>query len=332
MHLAWLTPLRAGFSRAIPLRFLPAFPPKAVASEAAPCTEWQASLAAVTWVRTQLDQLGRMSQWVLLLADGRYDTLGFWRGLPARVVAAVRTSRNRMLYELPPAGSHKSRKYGAAAPKPGDWLQVRSGWQRLVVLVRARSRTMRYRVEGPYRRQGAADQPLFLLVVKGETYQKGKRQPKLKHREPAFYLISAVWRNGAWSLPVAVPVLLSWLWQRWELEVAHREMKSGFGVGEKQCWTKRSAIVSLQWSVWVYAVLLLAGYRTFGLCAAPVAKTAWGAGARRWSFNTLWRTYRAALWGQRDFHALFTRSTADWPEKIPFLLALDNAIWAAARA
>ena len=29
LHGAWLTPLEAGYSRAIPLRFLPAFPPKA---------------------------------------------------------------------------------------------------------------------------------------------------------------------------------------------------------------------------------------------------------------------------------------------------------------
>ncbi|HEX9597255.1 MAG TPA: hypothetical protein VF982_10285 [Anaerolineales bacterium] len=336
VHLAWLTPMVEGFSRAIPLRFLPAFPPKAVAAEAAPCTEWAASLAAVRWVRTQLDEVGRSAQWVLLLADGRYDTLGFWKGLPQRVVAAVRTSRHRVLYELPPAGSHKNRKYGAEAPKPAEWLQVRDGWHKVEVVVRGHLRSMRYRVEGPYRRQGAAQQPLFLLVVKGESYKKGKRQPKLKHRKPAFYLVSAVYQEGAWCLPLPVLELLAWLWQRWELEVAHREMKSGFGVGEKQCWSKRSAIVSVQWSVWVYAVLLLAGYRTWGLCAAPVTKTAWwprpGGSRRRWSFNTLWRNYRAALWGSRHFQALYTRSSADWPAKKQILLGLDNAILGAARA
>lgn len=332
VHLAWLTPMVAGFSRAIPLRFLPAFPPKAVAAEAAPCTEWQASLAAVAWVRSQLDAVGRISQWVLLLADGRYDTLGFWKGLPQGVVAAVRTSRHRVLYELPPADSHKNRKYGAQAPQPAAWLPVRTGWHKVEVAVRGHARTMRYRVEGPYRRKGAAQQPLFLLVVKGESYTKGKRQPKLKHRKPAFYLVSAHAHEGVWCLPVPVLELLAWLWQRWELEVAHREMKSGFGVGEKQCWNRRSAIVSVQWGVWVYALLLLAGYRTWGLCGAPVTKTAWWQGARRWSFNTLWRNYRAALWGDRHFHALYTRSAHDWPQKKQLLLALDNAILGAARA
>jgi len=40
-----------------------------------------------------------------------------------------------------------------------------------------------------------------------------------------------------------------WLWQRWGLEIAHREMKSGFGIGEKPCWRLVSIIASAQWSV-----------------------------------------------------------------------------------
>jgi len=39
VHGAWLTPLEAGYSRAIPLRFLPAFPPKAKPAPVAPQRE-----------------------------------------------------------------------------------------------------------------------------------------------------------------------------------------------------------------------------------------------------------------------------------------------------
>jgi len=35
-------------------------------------------------------------------------------------------------------------------------------------------------------------------------------------------------------------------------------MKSGFGVGEKQCWNPHATIASVQWSMWIYALLLLA--------------------------------------------------------------------------
>jgi hypothetical protein len=101
LHGAWLTPLAEGFSRAIPLRFLPAFTEKAVPSLASPCREWQAGLQLVDWVRRQLDQLGRASQEILLVTDGSYDVLDYWRGLPERTIAAIRCAKNRVLYELP---------------------------------------------------------------------------------------------------------------------------------------------------------------------------------------------------------------------------------------
>ena len=92
VHGAWLTPLESGYSRAIPLRFVPAFPAKAVAAQMgkgkavttiAACREWEAGLQFVRWVRTQLDQAGRRQQWLLWLADGSYDALDLWRQLPA---------------------------------------------------------------------------------------------------------------------------------------------------------------------------------------------------------------------------------------------------------
>jgi hypothetical protein len=126
--------------------------------------------------------------------------------------------------------------------------------------------------------------------------------------------------------------LLAWLWQRWELEVAHREMKSGFGVGQKQCWNARAAVVSVQWSVWVYALLVLAGYRAWGLLGGPTRAERWWPGARRWSFNTLWRGYRTALWGTQAFRAIWTPTGDNWPKKEALISALANAAFAAARA
>lgn len=84
----------------------------------------------------------------------------------------------------------------------------------------------------PFVRAGLPQRPLFLLVVKGIHCLVGKKKPHYKHRNPAFYLISAVQQGDTWQLRLPIEPLLAWLWQRWELEVAHREMKSGLGVGE----------------------------------------------------------------------------------------------------
>ena len=339
LHGAWLPPSEQGYTRAIPLRFLPAFPAKAVAAEAAPLKEWAASLVFVRWVRGELDQAGRVAQPLVVLADGAYDTVGFWRDLPQRTIAIVRSARNRRLREMPPpasppghSASGRRRKYGEVAPKPADWLAQRQGWQTCTVSVRGRYIKHRYQLHGPYLRERAANHPLFLLVVGGASWKAGKREPKRVKRIPSFYLVSAVQVDGTWQLPYAPAQILAWVWQRWELEVAHREMKSGFGVGEKQCWTARSAVVSVQWSVWVYALLLLAGYRCWGWLGGPPTPTRWWPGARRWSLNTLWRSYRAELWGHPTFRPLFPSTPSDWPSTELALDALSHSVAAAARA
>lgn len=170
--------------------------------------------------------------------------MGMWRGLPARVTLVVRTARNRRLRHLPPpaVGRGRRRKYGDPAPQPQSWLRQRQGFHQAQVMVRGRSIQLRYRVQGPYLREGVPERPLFLVVVGGATWRTGKRKPRRVQREPAFYLVNAVAEGADRKLPLPAPELLAWLWQRWELEVAHREMKAGFGVGQKQCWNRRSAV------------------------------------------------------------------------------------------
>lgn len=327
---SWFTPMENGYSRAIPLRCLPAFPEKAVPSAAGVCKEWEAAQQYLQWLRDSVDELGRTQQRILALADGAFDTLKMWEDLPKGVGLIVRTARNRCLYELPTPSSGPGRpaKNGKRAPAPADWLRKRKGFKRETVTVRGRPRTMRYRLEGPYMREGLPDIPLFLLVVGGGQRPPGSRR---KRYEPCFFLISAVPKDDGWQLPLPIAELLAWLWQRWELEVAHREMKSGFGLGEKQCWHRESAILSVQWSAWVYALMILAAYQTWGLLDGPAPPGRWRSSSSRWSFNTLWRSYRAAFWQHHEFQASWSSTNGNWPKKEAFIAALNNAVIASAR-
>lgn len=317
VHCAFLPPVEAGYSRAIPLRFTPAPPPSAARAGVSAVPEWQAGLQAVQWVRVRLNLAERRQQLLLVLADGAYDTVEWWRQLPAHTCALVRTAKNAALYTLPPprSGRGQPRKYGERAPTPQEQLHLAGGWQRCTVEVRGRSLPLRYQVTGPVLRQRAPERPLFLLVVSGATYQVGKRRPHTKERPPAYYLVSAVADgHGGWQLPLPAKTLLAWAWQRWELEVAHREMKSGLGVGEMQCWSQHAAATSVQWCVWVYALLILAAYRTWGLTGGPPPPGKWQLRRhRRWSLNTIWRTYRTELWSQANFASVALGSAADWP-------------------
>lgn len=326
---SWLTPAENGYSRALPLRFMPAFTEKASRKVTAPRKEWEAARDFLGWLLGVLKTLGRETQHVLLVVDGSFDTVNLWRELPANVTMLVRSAKNRVLHELVPAGAHRNRKYGERAPTPQDFWQQRAGWRKLRLCIRGRDRNLQVRVEGPFLRKGAPHRPLFLLIVRGQSYtQHGRR----KRRQPVPYLVNAT-RNaaGQWVLPLPVETLLFWAWQRWEVEVAHREMKTSFGLGDKQCWNPLAAVASVQWSAWVYSLLLLAGYRTWGLCSGPTVPTRWWNGAGRWSLATLWRSYRAALWGSHCFRPLFFPSPDNWPEKESFLASFLTPIFAAAR-
>jgi len=329
-----LTPLANGFSRAIPLRFLPAFSAKAEpAGEVKPCKEWEAGLAFVHWVRQQLDAAGRSAQQILYLADGGYENAALWRQLPAGVTAALRTAKNRALRAyLPPSERRRQRKYGDKQLAPAELWRQRDDWRRQTLTIRGHKRRLRYRIVGPVVCQGAPDTPLFLLIVSGQTWLHGKQVRRHCKREPVAYLVSARLEDGQCRFPLPAPLLLTWLWQRWEMEVAHREMKSNLGVGEKQCWSAHGAILSVQWSVWVYAILVLAGYRTWQLNPAPTQRPAWSPAPKRWSFNALWRTYRAELWALPPYRAVYSPSSNNWLDKEALFPALWNSISAASRA
>lgn len=283
-------------------------------------------MAFLVWIIQQLGAAGRAGQRVLMVADGHYDTINLWQHLPGGVILLARSARNRVLWHLPGPHERKNRCYGERAPVPADYWREQQGWRRLVLHVRGKPRHLQVKVAGPFLRKGAPTCPLFLIIVRG----KGNRRT---HRPPLPFLVNAQpGISGAWTLPLPVDQLLFWAWQRWEVEVAHRELKSNFGLGNKQCWNPVAAVTSVQWSAWVYALLLLAGYRSWGLTNGPAVPTRWWHGSGRWSLNTLWRGYRAALWGSHQFQPLdpgswLTRGDLRWIQP-----ALRHAAFATARS
>ncbi|MGQ9614565.1 transposase [Chloroflexus sp.] len=276
-HCAWLPPRVKGFTRAIPLRCLPAFPPTAAPADVPSANEWEVGVACSRWVRQQLTAAGRAAQWVVVLADGARDTVGMWRGLPAQVALIVRTARNHCRSLLPPqtTGRGRPRQDGKRDSQPASWLATRELFRRQRVLVRGRWITMRYHIHGPSLCAGVPGQAVFPIVIGGAPWQRGKRRPRRGRREPALYLVTAVATDTGWVVLLSVGQIPAWVWQRWDLEGAHRERKAGGGVGQNQCWNKRSAVVSVPWRVWVSAVLVLAGYRTWGWSRGSTRPERW---------------------------------------------------------
>ena len=326
---SWLLPAENGYSRAIPIRWLPAFTEKSKPKTTQPQKEWECAVIFLEWIGQQLQLAGRTTQQLLMVADGSYDTLNLWKHLPNDVILMARSAKNRVLWRLPDTGARPNRKYGERAPTPQQQWGARSGWRRLTIAVRGRDRHLQVKVSGPYLRKGAANRPLMLVLVRGKVVSgRSKRR-----RRPLPFLVNAsATTDGQWELPLPVEQLLFWSWQRWEVEVAHRELKSNFGLGNKQCWNPHAAILSVQWSAWVYALLLLAGYRCWGLTRAPQVPTCWWRGSGRWSLNTLWRGYRAALWDGHTFEPVPLDSLPTEVVSHIFQPMLRHAAFAAARS
>lgn len=326
--LSWLAPPTAtGSSRAVPLRFtllrsartLPCAP-------IPPQTEGAAAVALLAWLRTQLAVTGRGAQSLLVIGDGVYSSAPVLAGLPAATSLLARCAKNRALYALPgatPPRRGRPRRYGERGPRPDVQLHATTGWRQVRFWVRGREIAPRVRSSGPWLVKGAPERPLFLLVIKGVDRGRGSRR---RERDPSYQLVTAVPDGqGGWRLPLPLPELLAWAWQRWEVEVMHRELKSGLGFGEQQAFSATGAQTVLPWVAWTYALLVLAGIRAWGLERAPGAPLGAWWRPRRWSLGRLEQAVRQELWHLADFQPVWTRHADNWGEMTAWIGSATNA-------
>ena len=135
------------------------------------------------------------------------------------------------------------------------WLKLDT-WKQTQLFYGGKRRRIRYKeVTQVYWRRGAGQIPLRLFVIAPTPYRK-RKSSKLYYRQPAF-LLSTDLRHSA-------PQLLQIYFDRWQIEVNHRDEKDTLGVGQAQLWNidavpKQPALV-----VAAYSALLLAALQAFG--------------------------------------------------------------------
>jgi hypothetical protein len=317
-----------GDSRTVPLRFALLRSAKSCLCGAVPVrTEGALGVDLLIWLRGCLDALGRQAQRILVIADGVYSTAPVIANLPRNTVLLARCAKNRALSALPGPRADgtrgRNRRYGERGPTPQQALHARDGWRQVTITVRGRRIRLTVRVSGPWLVKPAADHPLWLLVVKGVERGRGRRR---RQREPSFLVVSAVASAaGPWEVPLPVAELLAWAWQRWEVEVMHRELKSTFGLGEQQAWSPAAASTVVPWVVWTYALVVLTGYRAWGFGPGPVPDLGRWWTARRWSLGRLSQGMRQELWQQAEFQPVWCRSPDAWPEMLGWIALQTNA-------
>ena len=254
-------------TRALPIRFQEVSRVKKPSRRAEP-TEWQQYRQAVKQhnlsqrfvqmmheLRTALDAAGGAAKTLVLAGDGSFCNRTCLRAVEARTVLIVRARKDAVLCGR---AVQDSRRF--YAPTPYTPEQVRQDdnrpWQQTKVCYGGKRRKIRYKeVTDVYWRGGARRRPLRLIVVAPTPYRKRKSSRRY-YRDPA-YLLTTDRHNRA-------KALLQIYFDRWQIEVNHRDEKDTLGVGQAQLWNPIGVPKQPVLSVAAYSALLLASLNAYG--------------------------------------------------------------------
>lgn len=224
-------------------------------------------------LRGELDRAGGDAKIMVLTGDGSFCNRTCFGDIPERSELLVRARRDARLCFRAPEGSR--RFYAVEKFSPEQVRQDESAWKTTHVRYGGKRRKVRYKVvAGVYWQRGAAKRPLRLIVIAPTPYRKSKSK-KLYYRDPAYLLTS--------DLQDPIKQLLQIYFDRWQIEVNHREEKDTLGVGQAQLWNVNSVPKQPALAVAAYSALLLASLRAFGpqRGEAYAALPKWRRNARR---------------------------------------------------
>jgi hypothetical protein len=213
------------------------------------------TLRVIEGLRHTLDAEGAYERVLLSVVDGSFCNRTVFRATLDRVELLARCRKDARL--CMPAVKRSRRKYDEQIFTPNE---VRKDnhipWKRAYLYYAGKRRFIRYKVLHPVLwRRGAATKPLKLIVIAPQPYKLSKHS-RTNYREPAYVLTT--------DLKSSLNLLIQYYFDRWQIEVNHRDEKSLLGVGHAQVWSARSIPRHPAFAVASYSMLLLAALQTFG--------------------------------------------------------------------
>ncbi len=206
-------------------------------------------------LRTSPDRLGEENHRILFTVDGSLCNRTIFKAQLDRVDLVARCRKDARLCF--PAAPGTRRKYGSERFSPEGIRKDESiCWARADIHYGGVWRSIRYKeVKGVLWQRGAGLRALRLLVVAPQPY-KISPNSRTNYRQPA-YLLSTDMESSA-------VVVLQAYFDRWQIEVNHREEKDTLGVGQAQVRSAQSVPRHPAFAVASYSMLLLAGLQSFG--------------------------------------------------------------------
>lgn len=226
-------------------------------------------------LRDELDRAGGEKKILVLAGDGSFCNRTCFQTIPERAILLVRARRDAKLCARATDGSKRFYALDKFTPEQVRKDDQAHAWKTTKIFYGGKRRKVRYKaVASVYWQRGAKQRPLRLIVIAPTPYRKIKSK-RLYYRDPAYLLTT--------DLRSPVKQLLQIYFDRWQIEVNHREEKDTLGVGQAQLWNAISVPKQPVLAVAAYSALLLASLQAFGAergaAYAPLPK--WRRSARR---------------------------------------------------
>jgi hypothetical protein len=206
-------------------------------------------------LRTTFDACGAAKKILLLAVDGSFCNRTVFTTVLLGVELIARARKDiRLCFR---ADDGPRRFYGVEKFTPEQVrLDESRPWKATTVFYGGKRRKVEYKeVAGVLWQGGARQRLLRLLVIRPTRYRKQK-SGRYYYRRPAYLLTTVV--TGT------VRQLLQIYFDRWQIEVNHREEKDTLGVGQAQLWNVTSVPKQPAFAVASYSALLLASLVAFG--------------------------------------------------------------------
>jgi hypothetical protein len=253
--------------RGIPVRFQEAPPVKKPGKRATEAEQKQykqlkkeknlpvQTLEMIRQLRASLDQRDAGGRLLLTVFDGSFCNKTMFRASLDRTHLLARCRKDaRLCFPAAPGGR---RKYDPQRFTPEEVRQQQERpWKKTKVYVGGKWRPVRYKdVHGVLWQRGAGLKPLRLIVIAPVPYKLSKHS-RANYRQPAYFLST--------DHSTAAKRLVQAAFDRWQIEVNHRDEKDILGVGQAQVRAAQSVPRHPALAVAAYSFLLLAALREFG--------------------------------------------------------------------
>jgi hypothetical protein len=270
LHVSLLVPLyrrsRAA-ARSLPVRFEES-PPLKKPRRKASAEEWVAyrlatrthnlstrALEVIGDLRQAVDRAGATHRTLLVVGDNSFCNRTLFRRITDRIEIIARARRDIQLCRRAPAGARSVYDTGKFTPELVR-QDERVVWKKVRIFYGGQWRKVRYKeVSGVLWQSGARQRPLRLFVIAPIPYYVPSRR-RNHYRDPAFLLTT--------DLKGSARELLQPYFDRWQIEVNHRELKDTLGVGQAQLRSAQSVPRQPAFAVAAYSALMLAGLLAFG--------------------------------------------------------------------